>query len=299
MATDAVTHTPPDGAVESLPPPLALALAEPDSEPIPLRVVVKKRVVGGSVARPHYWPWQVSLQYRSRGSSYHHTCGGTLVSRDWVMTAAHCVNRCRTWRVVLGEYDLNCNSRKEQILGVTRVYIHPKWNSKKLANGYDIALLRLSSKAQLNSDVRLATLPPPGQVLGHKHVCYITGWGRTSTKGRLSTLLKQAYLPIVGHSTCSCPSWWGRTVKNTMLCAGGGSNSGCNGDSGGPLNCWVNGKYVVHGITSFGSRHGCNIRQRPTVFTRVSAFLCWMKRVRAGIQHARDVRENGATKREF
>lgn len=50
-------------------------------------------------------------------------------------------SRCRTWRVVLGEYDLNCNSRKEQILGVTRVYIHPKWNSKKLANGSVVLVL--------------------------------------------------------------------------------------------------------------------------------------------------------------
>lgn len=47
---------------------------------------------------------------------------------------------------------------------------------------HDVALLHLSSKAQVNSAVSLATLPPPGQVLNHNHVCYITGWGRTSCK---------------------------------------------------------------------------------------------------------------------
>lgn len=45
--------------------------------------------------------------------------------------------------------------------------------------------------------------------------------------GSLSAQLKQAYLPVVAHSTCSRSDWWGSTVKNTMVCAGGGSLSGC------------------------------------------------------------------------
>lgn len=46
--------------------------------------------------------------------------------------------------------------------------------------------------------------------------------------GSLSAQLKQAYLPVVDYSTCSRSDWWGSTVKNTMVCAGGGSLSGCN-----------------------------------------------------------------------
>ncbi|KAM9522832.1 elastase-1-like [Salvelinus alpinus] len=52
----------------------------------------EQRLVGGEVAQPNSWPWQISLQYKS-GSSYYHTCGGTLIKRGWVMTAAHCVDR--------------------------------------------------------------------------------------------------------------------------------------------------------------------------------------------------------------
>lgn len=51
-----------------------------------------------------------------------------------------------------------------------------------LFSRYDIALLRLSSEATLNSYVKLATLPPSGQVLPHNNVCYITGWGRTQSQ---------------------------------------------------------------------------------------------------------------------
>ncbi|GAA6224379.1 elastase-1-like [Lates japonicus] len=252
----------------------AMVLAELEPQPRYLEDNFE-RVVGGEVAKPNSWPWQISLQYKS-GSRYYHTCGGTLIERGWVMTAAHCVDSSRTWRVVIGEHDLNSNSGREQIKEVAQVYIHPRWDSGRVSNGYDIALLRLSSAATLNSYVQLGSLPPSGQILPHNNLCYITGWGRTSTGGSLSAQLKQAYLPLVDHKTCTSYGWWGSTVKNTMVCAGGGAESGCNGDSGGPLNCMVNGKYYVHGIASFVSSLGCNAAKKPTVFTRVSAYIEWM-----------------------
>uniref|UniRef100_A0ABI7ZQP8 Chymotrypsin-like elastase family member 1 n=1 Tax=Felis catus TaxID=9685 RepID=A0ABI7ZQP8_FELCA len=51
------------------------------------------------------------------------------------------------------------------------------------------------------------------------------------------------------------------------------------GDSGGPLHCLVNGKYAVHGVTSFVSSLGCNVSRKPTVFTRVSAYISWINNV--------------------
>uniref|UniRef100_A0A8U7NXR7 Uncharacterized protein n=1 Tax=Corvus moneduloides TaxID=1196302 RepID=A0A8U7NXR7_CORMO len=64
-----------------------------------------------------------------------------------------------------------------------------------------------------------------------------------------------------------------------MVCAGGdGVRSGCQGDSGGPLHCAVNGQYQVHGVTSFVSSLGCNVLRKPTVFTRVSAYVSWINR---------------------
>lgn len=51
------------------------------------------------------------------------------------------------------------------------------------------------------------------------------------------------------------------------------------GDSGGPLNCLVNGKYYVHGIASFVSAWGCDTPKKPTVFTRVSAYIDWLDSV--------------------
>ncbi|NWZ59661.1 CELA1 elastase, partial [Haliaeetus albicilla] len=146
---------------------------------------------------------------------------------------------------------------------------------------YDIALLRLSSYATLNSYVQLAVLPAEGSILRNNYPCYVTGWGRTSHNGQLSSVLLQAYLPVVDYQICSSSSYWGSSVKTTMVCAGGdGVHSGCKGDSGGPLNCEVNGRYQVHGVTSFVSSLGCNTKYKPTVFTRVSAYISWMRNVR-------------------
>uniref|UniRef100_A0A8C7AGP3 Chymotrypsin-like elastase family member 1 n=1 Tax=Neovison vison TaxID=452646 RepID=A0A8C7AGP3_NEOVI len=69
------------------------------------------------------------------------------------------------------------------------------------------------------------------------------------------------------------PSW------PTTAPATSQAGAGPRGDSGGPLHCSVNGKYAVHGVTSFVSSLGCNVSRKPTVFTRVSAYISWMNKV--------------------
>ncbi|NXG46197.1 CELA1 elastase, partial [Psilopogon haemacephalus] len=230
------------------------------------------RVVGGTEASSHAWPAQISLQYYSSGS-WHHTCGGSLIQKNWVMTAAHCVDSNLNFRVVAGEHNLKANDGTEQVFSVSKIIIHPNWNSNNAAAGYDIALLRLGSSATLNQNVQLANLPQSGYILANNAPCYITGWAN----GQLSNVLLQAYLPVVDYKTCSSYTYWGSTVKSTMVCAGGdGVRSGCQGDSGGPLHCAVNGQYQVHGVTSFVSSLGCNVKRKPTVFTRVSAYISWI-----------------------
>ncbi|XP_018426460.1 PREDICTED: chymotrypsin-like elastase family member 1 [Nanorana parkeri] len=234
------------------------------------------RVVGGSNVARNAWPWQVSLQYLS-GSSWYHTCGGSLISANRVLTAAHCVDRVVSYRVGLGEYSLSANDGTEQNIAVSSIRKHASWNTNNVAAGFDIAILWLASSATLNTSVRAASLPSSGYILAHNYNCVVTGWGRTSTGGALATILQQVTLPVVAQATCSLSAWWGSTVKTSMICAGGdGVRSSCNGDSGGPLNCSVGGSYQVHGIVSFGSSLGCNYFQKPSVFTRVSAYNSWI-----------------------
>ncbi|XP_073519330.1 chymotrypsin-like elastase family member 1 [Phyllobates terribilis] len=234
------------------------------------------RVVGGTNAGKNSWPWQVSLQYLS-GGYWYHTCGASLIRANRVMTAAHCVDRNVSFRVVLGDHNLNSNDGTEQYISVSSIRKHSYWNTNNVADGYDIAILWLASSASLNNVVKVAQLPASGATLAHNYNCVVTGWGRLSTGGSLAAILQQATLPVVSHSTCSLSNWWGSTVKTSMVCAGGdGVKSSCNGDSGGPLNCAVGGVYQVHGIVSFGSSLGCNYYQKPSVFTKVSSYISWI-----------------------
>ncbi|XP_051847345.1 chymotrypsin-like elastase family member 3B [Antechinus flavipes] len=241
------------------------------------------RVVNGDDAVPYSWPWQISLQYESAGA-FHHTCGGSLIAPDWVMTAAHCINKQRTYQVVLGEYDRAAEEGEEQIIPVNPegLFVHEKWNPTCVSCGNDIALIKLSRSAQLNDKVQLGCIPPAGTILPNEAPCYISGWGRLYTNGPLPDKLQQALLPVVDHEHCSKWDWWGISLKTTMVCAGGDIRSGCNGDSGGPLNCQADdGRWQVHGIASFVSALGCNTPKKPTVFTRVSAFNDWIEKIMA------------------
>ncbi|XP_063065495.1 elastase-1-like [Engraulis encrasicolus] len=206
-----------------------------EDEPAEAKAPIQKRVVGGGVASGRWVKWQVSLQYRS-GSTFKHFCGGVLIKRNWVLTAAQCVRH------------------------------------------NDIALLRLSSYVTLGSHVSLAPLPPAGQVLRHNHFCSLTGWGRTATRGRTSHVMRYGIMRTVRQSICRNRYWWGRSVNSNMMCAGGnGRQAGCYGDFGGALNCRFGRRWVVHGIASFVSSRGCNVARKPTVFTRVSAYICWIR----------------------
>ncbi|NP_001134836.1 Proproteinase E precursor [Salmo salar] len=234
------------------------------------------RIVNGEDARAHSWPWQISMQVK-HGSRWHHTCGGTLIGSRWVLTAGHCVWPGDVYRVVMGEHDQSVQEGTEQIRDVLRILVHPDWDINMVAAGNDLALLKLDKAPIMNENVGLACLPEAGEIPAHGDACFISGWGNLYTHGPMPDKLQQALLPVVGNSVCRQSDWWGMVVKDTMICAGGGEVSGCNGDSGGPLNCkGADGKWYVQGVTSFVSSRVCNEVKKPTVFTRISAFTDWL-----------------------
>ncbi|XP_058517011.1 proproteinase E-like [Ochotona princeps] len=194
------------------------------------------------------------------------------------MTAGHCISSGQKYRVMLGEYNRSVIEGPEQTITVEKAIVHPQYDSNDVAKGYDIALLKLSKCAELTDEVQPACLPPAGYILPHGTECYVSGWGRLSTNGQLPNILQEGLLPVVDYKHCSQRDWWDFYVKETMVCAGGDKVAGCYGDSGGPLNCpGEDGEWEVHGTVSFVSGNGCDTIKKPTVFTRVSAYINWIK----------------------
>ncbi|XP_036207762.1 chymotrypsin-C isoform X2 [Myotis myotis] len=234
------------------------------------------RVVGGENAVPHSWPWQISLQYL-KDNTWRHTCGGTLIASNFVLTAAHCISKSKTYRVGLGKNNLAVDDEPGSLfVDVDTIFVHEKWNSFLVRN--DIALIKLAEPVELSDTIQVACLPAEGAMLSRDYPCYVTGWGRLWTNGPIAEELQQGLQPVVDHATCTQSDWWGAMVKDTMVCAGGdGVTSACNGDSGGPLNCQAeSGAWEVRGIVSFGSGLGCNTHKKPAVYTRVSAYIDWI-----------------------
>ncbi|XP_061908217.1 chymotrypsin-like elastase family member 2A [Entelurus aequoreus] len=245
---------------------------------LPTHPPVVDRVVAGVDVRPHSWPWQVSLQSDSRGR-WSHVCGGTLITAAWVLTAAHCISSRYNYSVEVGKHSLEASEENSTARRASQMVTHEDYNIFLSRN--DIALIKLSTPVLLSDTVMPACLPQPDAVLPHAAACYVTGWGRLSTDGPMADTLQQARLLVVGHDTCSQPDWWGVLATDKMVCAGGdGVSAGCNGDSGGPLNCQnLDGTWSVHGVVSFGSGQGCNVAQKPTVFTQVSSYMDWINKV--------------------
>ncbi|XP_067458847.1 chymotrypsin A-like isoform X1 [Thunnus thynnus] len=221
-------------------------------------------IVNGEEARPHSWPWQVSLQ-KCKGF---HFCGGSLINQNWVVTAAHCSVRWST-RVVLGAHNLNSSTEDVQVIGVGKVFTHPEYNKTRRWNN-DIQLIKLASPAQINRRVSPVCVAETRDNFPAGITCMATGWGRTSGNGKPATRLQQAALRLWTNEKCS---FFGSITSN-MICVGGNGACACKGDSGGPLVCQKAGAWTLVGVTSFG-RGDCN-PMMPRVNARVTALRAWI-----------------------
>ncbi|KAK9401473.1 serine protease 56 [Crotalus adamanteus] len=241
--------------------------------PAPNVTLAKGKIVGGSRAKPGAWPWLVSVMLNGELM-----CSGVLVGSTWIVTAAHCFTGSRNelaWSVVLGNYDLTRRDEGEQVVPVSRILTHPKFNPKTFHG--DVASLELTVPARPSARVTPVCLPDQATETSQE-LCYIVGWGSLYEDGPPAEVVMEARVPILAQDLCRA-ALGSQLVSSAMFCAGylsGGIDS-CQGDSGGPLMCWdpLLERYVLHGITSWGS--GCGERGKPGVYTRITAFADWIR----------------------
>ncbi|MEY9363576.1 secreted trypsin-like serine protease [Bradyrhizobium yuanmingense] len=235
------------------------------------------RIIGGADADPAQWPFLVGIFAPNFGAPF---CGGSLVNKQWVVTAAHCV--VVSPGVVESSISVRQSAPSGQPRGtmsrVARVIPHPDFDSAGRKN--DVALLRLA--APLNIETRkiamLATTDTENAWSGVGACAAVAGWGLTVQRSGLPGHLQAVNVPIVSQQDCRAAYTPKYDIQaKAHICAGympGGKDS-CFGDSGGPLivRAGPTGALLV-GIVSFGE--GCARPNQPGVYTRVSNYVDWI-----------------------
>ncbi|XP_041949582.1 prothrombin-like isoform X2 [Alosa sapidissima] len=239
-------------------------------------------------------PWQVMLYQRSPQELL---CGASLISDEWVLTAAHCIlyppwNKNLTSEdilVRLGKYSRSKFERGvEQIKGLDKIIVHPKYNWKENLNS-DIALLHMKKPIEFSAHIHPICLPTrqvAKELIMSGFVGRVTGWGNlferwSSSPKAIPSVLRQVHLPIVDQDTCQYST--SIRITDNMFCAGFRPEQsiygdGCEGDSGGPfvMKDRTDNRWYQIGLVTWGE--GCHQDGKYGIYTHLFRMRRWMKK---------------------
>lgn len=229
-----------------------------------------ERIAEGYVARKADWPWQASLQMDGI-----HFCGASLISEEWLLTAAHCFDTYKNpklWTASFGTTLRPPLMRRK----VQSIIIHENYAAHK--HDDDIAVVKLSTSVLFSDEVHRVCLPDATFEVLPKSKVFATGWGALKANGHFPNTLRQVEVEIISNDICNQVHVYGGAVSSGMICAGflSGKHDTCEGDSGGPLviardeNIW----YVI-GIVSWGM--DCGKENKPGIYTKVTLYRDWIK----------------------
>lgn len=272
------------------------------------------RVVGGRMACPGDWPYFAAMRRNApRGIEYF--CGGTAIGREWVLTAAHCVNNMvrganGRWidragdsvELVVGSVDLETVTNAN-VFPIRDIVVYPEYQPINQVTGEwevnDIALIRLD-RPWMGATATLSSLNEELDADASYGRGFVAGFGLTSvyqTDEQLRQAVAESFTQEVGNKRvfagtrhlmsamvplvpgAECLTRYKRHDQSSKICAGylyGGRDT-CAGDSGGPIIALnqLRIPYLV-GVTSYGQ--GCAAAGSYGVYSRVSAFRNWIEK---------------------
>jgi len=238
-------------------------------------------ILGGTEANVGEFPWQLSQQ--RLGGAWSHSCGASLHSARYALSAAHCVDGAsvNVLRVIAGLHDRS-NEAGSVTSGVSSYKMHERYNLDSQTFSNDIAIITLAQPIMLQGWIGFAPLPANNNVDHTGETCVMSGWGRTSSSNQLPNVLQKASIGVLSQADCNqrMAPVSGANVGPGQICLfdGAMTSGSCNGDSGGPLNCMIGGQRVVSGVTSWGIQSGGScLPSYPSVYSRTSFYLDWIR----------------------
>lgn len=209
-------------------------------------------------------------------NAYYHSCGGSLISNSWIVTAAHCLyNRDEPLRAVGGTDNLNFMYRA-QTRNAFQQIIHPNFDIATYDN--DIALVKVDKPYNLESSFsHVGTVcVNRDMVLLPYDIATICGFGSRAFHEKTRSHLYETEIAIIDKNTCN--KAFGGMITDNMICAGGmiaNKRDACSGDSGGPITMDLgDGRMSLIGVVSFGN--DCAVQNFPGIYTKISNYYDWI-----------------------
>ncbi|XP_044267280.1 brachyurin-like [Tribolium madens] len=240
----------------------------------PVSSKIGGRIIGGNDARAGEFPFAAGIYIHTSSGQYF--CAGALLSHEWILTGAQCVDGALRFTIVLGSNNLqDANDSNRITVAAEEYYLYPKYDAFTLQ--HDIALIKLRLPLEYSDYVQPILLPTSALV--DYSVVVALGWGQISDEdaGNVSDLHR---VSITVLSNQECRNTYGKQIIEEMVCAEGNFNQGtCHGDSGGPLIQYLDGTAATHvGVSSFFSGNGCESTD-PSGFTRTFPYVGWIRNV--------------------
>ncbi|KAF7412582.1 hypothetical protein HZH66_001478 [Vespula vulgaris] len=240
-------------------------------------------IISGADAKNGKYPYHVSLQWGATASRLQHFCGGAIINKNWILTAAHCVSSVPTFGkfvVKAGKYNLRSTETDEQTAIVEKSIVHESYMGGVVP--YDIALLKLKTPLLLNNAISAVNLPSNGSIPNKYSYYFLSGWGSISTTStaEMADNLQEVAAKLLPFDQCAniLKKLIGSSpLHETNICIIPMNEAICHGDSGGPLVLKKSSKvFEIVGIVSWGILP-CNTRNTPSIYTKVSAFSDWIQ----------------------